>query len=85
MPESIDLTDATQAVNTDPVYVRVRDKDTLHEYTVVRSTVDPEFQKVLHEPATEYPDGPPLPPKYHTPELSQSVATKAEPKNKETV
>ena len=43
-----------------PEYLRVKDKDTKHEYSVVASAHDPEFQTVLDKPATQA-DGTPLP------------------------
>ena len=47
-----------------PEYVRVRDHDTKHEYTVVASAVDPEHQTVLKEAAVDE-IGVPLPAKHH--------------------
>lgn len=47
-----------------PEFVRVKDKATKHEYSVVASTVDPDHQEVLEKDATN-PDGTPLPPKHH--------------------
>ena len=47
-----------------PVYVRVKDKATKHEYSVVASAVDPEHQDVLDKPATNC-DGTPLAPKHY--------------------
>lgn len=47
-----------------PEFVRVRDKDTKHEYSVVDSAVDPAAHEVLKEPGAE-PDGSPIPPKHY--------------------
>lgn len=55
-----------------PEYVRVRDKKTGHEYSVVRSALDEESQVVLDKPAA-WPDGRPMEPKYRIPSLSKST------------
>ena len=47
-----------------PEYVRVKDKDTRHEYSVVASAVDPEFHTVLKKDAANA-DGTPLPAKHY--------------------
>lgn len=48
-------------------YVRVRDKDTGHHYSVTRERFDrsPELWQELKQPATDS-TGTPLPPKYKT-------------------
>lgn len=77
MPEN---TDSTVAVNTDPVYVRVRDKDTKHEYSVVASTVDPQFQTVLEGEPAAYSDGQPIEAKHYAPKSVEPAGQKAETK-----
>lgn len=65
-----------------PEFVRVRDNDTKHEYTVVASAVDPEAHTVLDEPALDETEAP-LPPKHHESKQSsnksgQKAATEKE-------
>lgn len=59
-----------------PEYVRVKDKQTKHEYSVVASAVNEDAHQVLKRPATN-PDGTPLPPKHHV-SLSNQSGQKAE-------
>lgn len=61
-----------------PEFVRVRDKDTKHEYSVVASAVDPEFQTVIDKPAA-HSDGTPLPAKHYVDPKSLSSKTTVEP------
>ena len=58
-------------------FVRVRDKETGHHYSVPRSrfVATPELWQELKQPATDR-GGDPLPPKYHT-----SVSKEAEKKD----
>lgn len=57
-------------------YVRVRDKDTSHHYSIPRSRYDatPELWQLLKQPATDA-GGDPLPAKHHT-----SVSAEADKK-----
>lgn len=48
-----------------PEFVRVRDKDTKHEYSVVASAVDPAAHEVLKSKDAVHVDGTPLPMKPH--------------------
>lgn len=54
-----------------PDYIRVRQKDTGHELSIVASAFDREAYTKLKEPATR-PDGTPLPPKYAAPKSLSS-------------
>jgi hypothetical protein len=62
-----------------PDYVRVRDKETGHHYTITRERYDrtPELWQELKQPATTR-NGDPLPPKYKT-TVSTEAAKKASP------
>ena len=59
-------------------YVRVRDKETGHHYSLPRERYDqsPDLWQALKQPATDA-GGDPLPPKYHT-SVSQEAEKKAE-------
>lgn len=59
-----------------PDYIRVRDKETGHHLSILRSQFDrnPSAWQELQQPAT-YRDGSPLPPKHKT-----TVSTEAEKK-----
>lgn len=46
-----------------PEYVRVKDKDTGHKYSVIASAVDENAHQVLKQPAVG-DDGTPLPPEH---------------------
>lgn len=63
-----------------PEYVRVRDKETSHHYTITRARYDrsPDLFQELKQDATDAA-GDPLPPKYHT-----SVAKSASEKKAAT-
>lgn len=60
-----------------PIFVRVKDKDTKHEYSVVESTVDPAAHEVLDKPGAAT-DGTALPPKYFVSKSGQSATPKKE-------
>jgi len=55
-------------------YVRVKDKDTKHEYTIPKERVDPEAHEVLKKDAIA-PSGDPLPVKYHVRSGSKPAAS----------
>lgn len=62
-------------------YVRVRDKDTGHEYDVVVSAVDPAAHEVLKDyPAND--TGQPRPAKHRTDKAAKPATTTARPKHR---
>lgn len=63
-------------------WVRVKDRATKHEYSVVESAVNEDAHQVLDKPATTR-DGRPLPPKHYKP-LSNKSGPKAETPEKES-
>lgn len=72
--------DFTVAVDLDPVYVRVYEAALKRKYSVVASTVDPEFQTVVDEPAA-YSDGQPIEPEFDVaPKSVEPAGQKAETK-----
>ena len=62
-----------------PNFVRVKDKATKHEYSVVESAFDSEAHDLLRGKDAVGPDGTPLAPKHHV-SLSNQSGHKAEPK-----
>lgn len=48
-----------------PDYVRVKDKSTKHEYSVVASAFDADVHELLEAKEAAHCDGTPLPPKHH--------------------
>lgn len=66
MPETDETTDGAPAVDVpDPDYVRVKDRDTGHEFSVRTELVNDEAHEVLDKPALGH-DGLPAPVKYRT-------------------
>ncbi|HET8614289.1 MAG TPA: hypothetical protein VFL94_02105 [Actinomycetales bacterium] len=64
-----------------PDYIRVKQRDTRHELSIVASAFDETAYERLDKPATKR-DGTPLPPKYHMP-LSGVAGRKSAPKAKQ--
>lgn len=58
----------------EPDFVRVKDRDTKHEYSVVASAFDEKYHELLDKPAT-HTDGTALPPKHHIDPKSLSSKT----------
>lgn len=58
-----------------PTYVRVKDKDTGHKFSVIASAVDEDAMQVLKQDAVDI-SGEPLPPEYAGSNTGQSAAKK---------
>jgi hypothetical protein len=65
-----------------PTWIRVKDRTTKHEYSVVASAVNEDAHTVLDKPGADV-DGTPLPPKHYKP-LSNKSGPKAETPEKES-
>ncbi|RNL66242.1 hypothetical protein EFK50_01040 [Nocardioides marmoriginsengisoli] len=62
-----------------PDYIRVKDRETKHEYSIVASTLSSEVHERLKKDAV-HTDGSPLPPKYYrSPESLSSNASGGSP------
>lgn len=66
-----------------PEFVRVKDKVTKHEFTVVASTFDEEHMELLDKPAI-YPNGTPLPAKHYIAPQALSSPSPPRPEGRST-
>lgn len=62
-------------------YIRVKDKDTGHKYTIVASALDEEHQQVLKQDALDHNDNP-LPPEFSEASEASSSGQSATTKEK---